>query len=109
MDTRIVRFLIVASLLGCGDGTHVTPDATPVPDGPSAPGLDDFTAEEKAALAQLTPPHVAQARRANHDGFHALVVRVILEELLPDPGFSQPYAVRDQHAVRAVDEGDAIR
>ena len=64
MDTRIVRFLVSVSLLGCGDDTHVTPDG-PAPDGPQAPGLDDFTPEERAVLAQLTPLGAVPADTTN--------------------------------------------
>src|ERR1043165_1278320 len=64
MDTRIVRFLVSVSLLGCGDDTHVTPDG-PAPDGPQAPGLDDFTPEERAVPAQLTPLRAVPADTTN--------------------------------------------
>lgn len=51
------RFVLAMALCACGDDTTIapSPDASPDAATPDAPGLDDFTTEERAVLDTLSP------------------------------------------------------
>jgi len=52
-------------------------------------------------LAKLVPPHLAQARRADHQRLLPQVVGEVLQQLLADPRLAQANGVGDHHAIVA--------